>query len=95
MSEETLALSKRRIASLVEFIEMRGGNVGYGEMPNVKPKSVPRAPISIANPQNLTNPLPVLLTFQRKEVRMFSDGRVVGLYKEIRTGVEIIFPMIV
>lgn len=37
--------------------------------------------------------LPALMTFQRKEVRMFSDGRMVGLYREVRTGVEMVFPI--
>jgi hypothetical protein len=43
-------------------------------------------------PQNLSDPIPALLTFQRREIRQFSDGRVVGLYREVRTGVEMVFP---
>jgi hypothetical protein len=30
--------------------------------------------------------------FQRKEIRQFSDGRVVALYREVRAGVEMVFP---
>ena len=62
---------------------------------NMRTKPMPASKSSsIANPQNLTNPLPTLLTFQRKEVRMFSDGRIVGRYREVRTGVEIVFPQL-
>lgn len=46
----------------------------------------------VANPRNISNPLPVLLTFQRKQMVRFSDGKIVGIYKELRTGQEIVFP---
>lgn len=44
-------------------------------------------------PRNINDDLPVMLTFQRKEIRQFSDGTVVGKYREVRTGTEIIFPI--
>jgi len=46
----------------------------------------------IAEDTNFAGALPVTLAFQRKQVFRFADGRVVGKYREVRTGVEIIFP---
>ena len=50
------------------------------------------APAARVNAPAIDKRLPALMTFQRKEVRMFSDGRVVGLYRELRTGAELVFP---
>ena len=36
--------------------------------------------------------LPVQLTFRRVELRTFSDGKVVGLYREPALGFQIVFP---
>lgn len=43
-------------------------------------------------PQNINDALPVVLTFRRMEIRQWSDGSVVGLYREQRTGMEVVFP---
>ena len=42
-------------------------------------------------PQNINDVLPVLLTFRRMEIRQWSDGSLVGLYREQRTGMEMVF----
>jgi hypothetical protein len=47
---------------------------------------------SMLSRKSVDQQLPALMTFQRKEVRMFADGRAVGLYRELRTGVEMVFP---
>lgn len=54
--------------------------------------SVPMPPKITTFVADANKKLPPLMTFQRKEVRMFSDGRMVGLYREMRTGVELVFP---
>lgn len=48
----------------------------------------------VSNPKNVTNPLPVMLSFQRQQMLRFSDGKIVAVYKELRTGLEIVFPML-
>lgn len=61
-----------KLATFSEFVQRRSGSEEITEARNT--------------PQNVNDALPVMLTFRRMEIRQWSDGSVVGLYKEQRTG---------
>lgn len=67
-----------KVAKFSEFVSERSESEELAEARNT--------------PQNINDALPVLLTFRRMEIRQWSDGSVVGLYKEQRTGRKIILP---
>jgi len=67
---------RRKLLSFSEFTALRGKRISE----------------SRKAPQNVNDVLPVVLTFRRMEIRQWSDGAVVGLYREQRTGMEITFP---
>ena len=83
------------ILSFKEFVAERLQKADDSNAPGAGLSEQLAVPIARTNVASVdaSKKLPALMTFQRKEVRMFSDGRVVGLYRETRTGVEILYPM--
>ena len=71
-----------------EFMEEKGSVSSNSTTPATVAESAPK----MSNSRNLSNPLPVMLTFQRQQMVRFSDGKIVAVYKELRTGLEIVFP---
>ena len=76
-----------------EFMEEKGGDVRSSSNSRKKlSATVAESAPKMSNSRNLSNPLPVMLTFQRQQMVRFSDGKIVAVYKELRTGLEIVFP---
>lgn len=97
MSFKSGSGQRRELLSFCEFIALRDAAESKNRLSRgvqgpltMTSESAP----SLYNPNNISNPLPVLITFQRKQILRFSDGKIVALYKEVRTGVEIVFPML-
>jgi hypothetical protein len=65
-----------KLATFSEFVAHRSESEAVAEARNT--------------PKNINDALPVMLTFRRMEIRQWSDGSVVGLYREQRTGMEIV-----
>lgn len=77
--------------SFKEFVTERLG--GSESAPGARLSEQLAVPTARMNAGSVDKRLPALMTFARKEIRMFSDGRVVGLYRDLRAGVEMVFPM--
>lgn len=89
--------ARSRIPTFREFIaDARGGGTPGDCLPEQMhtPATVRRTVPLTSAPGSVDQRLPPLLTFQRRDIRMFADSRVVGRYREVRTGVEIVFPMV-
>jgi hypothetical protein len=83
--------SPRRMLKFSEFISSTGDANDLQ-----KSKTAPTELVSeaVLSPNNLSDPLPVLITFQRRQLIRLSDGRVIATYRDVRTGKEIVFPSV-
>jgi len=82
----------RRLLKFSEFLASTR-NADDRQQSKVKERSQTVSEAAIAS-TNLSDPLPVILTFRRTQVLRLFDGRVIATYVEGRTKAEIVFPSV-